>query len=386
MQYIDAKDVRVTKSTKLGKQRKLTTTDVRVLEALALYDPRNKSKVAAHLNMPRETLCHRIKYLRSHFSLYLQANLYHTNIGLRKAMVFVESKSGYEELVSRCLKSNDYWLYVTQCIGSPKCLATYGIPAGKEEEFDEFLNKLREADPIRCVDFFWSTCIHNVNTTSVWFDETSEKWTFPWNSWLEEISTCHRELPYTLKEPEGYFQKADWIDIMILKELEKSYVVKLTELARKLGTSKQLIEYHLKNHIVREQMLEGPQILAAHYKDLWPETCLFMFTFKDYSSFSKFAGSLMNKPFVRALGKVYHQNQLFARIYLPREELRNFAEALSKLVRTEFLDTYEYFIEDATTTMRQTISYEFFKDNKWEYDHLKHLDMLASTLQQDIVD
>jgi hypothetical protein len=88
----------------------------------------------------------------------------------------------------------------------------------------------------------------------------------------------------------------------------------------------------------------------------------------------------MNKPFVRALGKVYNKNQLFARIYLPRQELGNFIGALSKLVRMGFLETYEYLIEDSTRIRRQTISYEFFRGNIWEYNHQKHLENLLSTV------
>jgi DNA-binding Lrp family transcriptional regulator len=374
--------------TKLGKKEKetnLKSVDVKVLEGLGLYDPRNKTKLAAQLNMSRETLSYRIKCLRSHFSLYLQANLYHTNIGLRKAMAFAESKPGYEELLVQCLKSNDYWLYVSQCIGASKCLATYGIPAGKEPEFEGFLAKLGESEQVSDVSFFWSTCIHNVNATTTWFDKTSEKWMFPWDSWLKEISTSNRELPYTLKEPEGYFQKADWVDIMILKELEKNYAITFEAIAKQLNTSKQRIKYHFKNHIVKKRMLEGPQILAAHYSGLSPETCFFIFTFKSFKDFSRFATSLLNKPFVRAMGKVYHKDQLFARLYLPRQELRNFIEALSKLVRTRFIETYQYVIEDPAKVERQTISYEFFKDGNWRYDHQKHLEKLQSAIEESVI-
>lgn len=372
----------MTELTRSGKKNKLHNVDIRILEALALYDPRNQTKLALHLKMPRETLRHRIKRLHTHFSLYLQGNIYHTNIGLRKAMVLAQSKPGYEELLYHCLKSNDYWLYVSQCLGTPKCLATYGIPAGKEKEFEEFISKLGELDQICYVNFFWSTCIHNVNTTSTWFDNVSEEWTFPWDSWLKEVQTNHGELPYMLKESQGYVQKADWIDIMILKELEKNCTIKLEEIAKMLNISSQRVKYHFENHVIKEQMFEGSQILAEHYKGLSPDTYFFIFTFKNHENFTKFTHSLMNKPFARAMGKVYGKNQLFVRIYLPRQQLRNFIEALSRLVRIGFLETYEYVIEDLARTQRQTISYEFFKDNKWEYYHKKYLEKLQSTVEQ----
>mgnify|MGYP001147730301 CR=1 FL=1 len=364
------------------KGGKLDKVDVKILEGLALYDHRNKTKLAAHLHMSRKTLSYRINRLRSHFSLHIQGNIYHTNIGLRKAFIIAKSKPGYEELLHQCLKCNDYWLYVSRCIGVPACIATYGIPAGKESEFQDFINKLAEFDLVSDVDFFWSTSIHTVNATGKWFDETSEEWIFSWNSWLKEVQMEHGALPYTLKEPKEYIQKADWIDIMILKELEKNSTIKLKEIAKKLGTTLELIRYHYRNHVIKKQMFEGPQILADHYKGLFPDTCFFIFTFKNHENFTKFAGSLMDKPFVRAIGKVYGKNQLFVRIYLSRQQTKFFLDALSKLVRTGFLETYEYMIEDSTRTQRQTISYEFFKNNTWEYDHKKYVKRLQSAIKQ----
>jgi hypothetical protein len=297
-------------------------------------------------------------------------------------MVFAESKPGYEDFVYRCLKCNDYWLYVSRCISAPECLATYGIPAGKEGQFENFIDDLRELRHVSSISFFWSTCIHNVNTTSTWFDDASENWIFPWDSWLKEIQTCEGDLPYTLVEPDGYVQKADWIDIMILKELERDFTIQLQEIAKKLNMSKQRVKYHLESHVIKKQMLEGHQILADHYRGLSPETYFFIFIFKNHGNFSKFACSLMNKPFVRAMGKVFKMNQLFVRIYLPREQLGNFTDAVSKLVRTGFLETYQYVIEDTTQTQRQSISYEYFKDKNWQYDSEKYSAKLQSIISE----
>jgi DNA-binding Lrp family transcriptional regulator len=366
------------KQVKQTMQKKLRTIDVLVLEGLALHGPRNISRLANQLNISPGALRHRIRKLRSHFSLDFTGSLYHTNIGLRKVVVFVESKPGYEEILYQCLKSNDYWLYVSQCIGSPECLAIYGIPAGKEREFENFLSELEELDVACNVEFFWSTSFQNINTTSMWFDKTREEWVFPWDSWLQEALTKKGELPYTLKDPLTYSQMADWIDIMILKELERDYTIKLKEIAKKLGISLQRLRYHFRNHIIEMKMLEGHQIVAKHYEGLSPDTYYFRFVFKNHENFTKFACSLMDKPFVRVMGKVYGKNELFVQVYLPRQELRNFIERLSELIKAGFLETYEYVIQDLTKTERQSISYEFFKDNDWIYEHKKHLERLQS--------
>ncbi len=364
------------------KEKKLRNIDVKTLQGLAEHNPRNRSETAIKLGMPRETLRYRINYLRSHFSLQLQGNVYHTSIGLRKAIVRSQSKAGYEDVLYDLMKSNDYWLYVSQFISAPACLGMYAIPSEKEKEFEDFVEQIRTSDLVKDVTFSWSTCIHTVNATGTWFDRRNEEWVFPWNSWLDEVQTAKGELPYTLKESDGYPQMADRIDIIILKELEKNCATKMVDIADMLNMSLQRVRYHFVTHIAKKQMFEGPQILADHYKGLDPDTYFFLFSFNDYSNFKKFALSLLDKPFVRSMGKMYQRNDLFAQIYLPRKQLRSFLEALSKLVRNGFLETYDYLIQDLTRSERQTIPYEFFKNNRWEYDGQKYTRKLEKTIEQ----
>lgn len=370
------------KRIRYSKEKKLRGRDVAILEGLALYNPRNMSDLATKLKMPRPSLRYRIKNLHSNFSLNLYGNIYHTFIGLRKVVVSVDAKPGYEELLYECLKTNDYWLYVSQCIGTLRCLAVYGVPAGREKAFEGFLSQFQEMDLVHNISFFWSTCVQTINATGTWFDKTSGEWIFPWDSWVEEVQNTRGELPYTLKEPDAYIQKADWLDIMILKELEKDSTIKLTEIAKKLGTSLERVIYHFKNHVIEKGMFEGCQVIAEHYKNLYADSYFFQFYFKNREDLTKFACSLMYKPFARYMGKEYGKNRLFAQIYLPKEQLINFQKAISKLIRTGLLDTYEYVIQDMTRTERQTISYEFFKGKNWEYDDKKYVEKLRSTIRR----
>jgi DNA-binding Lrp family transcriptional regulator len=261
-------------------------------------------------------------------------------------------------------------------------LAVYGIPAGQEKAFETYLDRLRESGPVRNISFFWSTCVQTINATGAWFDKTSEEWSFPWDSWVEEVQKTQADLPYTLKEPDAYIQKADWLDIMILKELEKNSTIKLIKIARKLDTSLERVMYHFKNHVLKEGMFEGYQIVAEHYKNCCAESHFFQFYFRNLENLRKFACSLMNKPFARFMGKEYGNNRLFAQIYLPKEQLSKFMRANSKLVREGLLENYEFTTQDMAKTQRQTISFEFFKDGDWEYDNEKYVDKLRVTVEQ----
>jgi len=91
---------------------------------------------------------------------------------------------------------------------------------------------------------------------------------------------------------------------------------------------------------------------------------------------AKFALSLEHKPFVRSISKIFGKNALFVHIYLPRGEFRGFTDSLSKLIRNGQLKSYDYVVEDSSRRELQTISYEFFKDKSWIYDHKEHMKRL----------
>ena len=369
------------KSSNCTKLKKLSAQDVAILEGMALYDPRNISDLAITLRIPRPSLRYRIKKLHSNFSLGIFGNIYHTFIGLRKSVVLVDAKPGYEDMLYESMKTNDYWLYLSQCIGSHKIVAIYGIPLEKEKAFERYIGKLGGSNFVRNTSFLWTTCIQVINTTGDWFNKSSCKWSFPWQSWKKEILGNKGDLPYTLKEPDAYLQKADWLDIMILKELEKDSTIRMAQIAKKFNTSLERVMYHYKNHVIGKGMFEGYQVIAEHYKGLFADSYFFQFYFTNRENLTKLANSFMYKPFVRYMGKEYEKNRLFAQIYLPREQLTNFIAILSELVRTGFLETYDYAIQDLARTQRQTISYEFFKNNAWQYDENKYTKKLDSMLK-----
>ena len=104
----------------------------------------------------------------------------------------------------------------------------------------------------------------------------------------------------------------------------------------------------------------------------------FTFKFSDKQKMSKFARSLLNKPFVLILGKILNENSLISQIYLPRQELRNFIDALSSLARAHLLESYDYVLQDLRVGKwsRETIPYQLFKNGAWIYNHSQYVQAL----------
>jgi len=353
--------------------------DIKILEQLDKYGPRNISNIARKLGIPIETTRKKVKRLISQFSITFHANVYHTNLGLKKAFVFADALLGYEELLFRCLKANDFWLYVGRYYG--RCegfYGIYGVPKEHTQEFEEFVHQLEEVELAKNVRLFWSTCLHSVNLTKNWFDPKSKAWIFHWEKWMEEIPSMETKLPYTLVEPEDFPVKADYIDARILAKLEINSTTSFREIAKVLNMTSEAVAYHYKHHILKRGLLEKSQVFFPRFDKTTSDFSVFIFRFDEKDKMAQFALSLLNKPFVYALGKILNENALIAHVYLPRKEFRRFIYSLSELIKRGRLQTYEYVIEDFDVNNAQTISYEYFKDGSWIYDHKKHMESLQN--------
>ena len=356
--------------------RQLDSLDIKILEALGIYGPRNISKLAKRINVPTPTVRDRVRDLKSHFSLFLRTSTYHTFIGLKKAFVFARAAPGCERLLWESMKADGYWLYLTARYDIAESFyGIYGIPINHTEEFKQFVERIKKIGTAQSTHLYWSTCIHTLNLTDDWYNHESGRWIFEWNKWIETIESQGTSLPYTLVESQSYPQKADRIDIIILKELEKNAECKLHDIARLLDVSPQTVQYHFKNHVIAKDLIEGYQVFLPHFEAPSDSYC-FRFDFHDKEIMARFALSLKGKPFVRSIGKIFGKHALFVHIYLPREEFRGFTDSLSKLIRNGQLKSYDYIIEDPSRRQIQTISYELFKEQSWIYDHRKHMEKL----------
>lgn len=357
-------------------RKQLDYFDITILEALGVYGPRNIAMIARKLGEPVQTVRDRIERLKSHFSLYFKVNIYHTNIGLKKAFVFAKAKPSCKNLLLECLKAEGYWLYLAACYNKPESYyGIYGIPVDHTLEFEQFLREIEKLNVAENIDLYWSTSIHTVNLTRKWFDYKSDTWVFRWDAWIREIQSQRTQLPYTLVEQENYPQKADGIDILILKELEKDATKKLRDLAKTLNLSPKKMQYHYAKHVIGKGLIEGFGVYLGYLYRASDIFCL-RFDFHTEKDMAKFAVSLKDKPFVLGIGKIFGENGLLVQIYLPRKEFSGFTDSLSKLIRKGLLKSYDYVIEDQSRKQGQTISYEFFKDKSWIYDHKEHMKKL----------
>lgn len=363
----------------------LDELDIRILEVLWEVGPRNLSKVARIVGVPRKTLEFRIKRMRSDpiFFLRMHTSVYHTNLGLKKAVVVAEAKSGMEQLLYECLLINEFWLYVCRSYGMGEgCTAIYAIPVENCDKFEQFIDEVKRLGVATDAQIYWSTCFQGGRITTEWFDNCKKKWIFRWDDWIKEVQSQPTDLPYTLIEPSSYTNYADEIDVKILEKLEEDATRNLSEIARSLGISRQLAKYHYEKHLIGKKLIEGYEIFVMRYGSYPSVMVLFIIFFPNYENFAKFTRSLLNKFFVITMGKIIGENGLLVEVFLPIEEFRRFVDALSELAQVKFIQSYKYVIQDLRIRRRQTIWPRLYSNNSWVYDHKKYMNCLKQKISQ----
>jgi DNA-binding Lrp family transcriptional regulator len=362
----------------------LTAIDVKILQALGEVGPRNLTKVARTVGLSRTALEFRIRRMRSdpQFFLRMYTSVYHTNLGLKKAVVIMEAEPGKEQLLFDCLQVNGFWLYVCRSYGVGEgCTAIYAIPVEYCSEFEQFIHEMMRLGVARDARIYWSTCFQGGRITSDWFDSSKQGWVFRWNDWMKEMQTPASVLPYTLMEPKEYRNYADELDVKMLEKLEEDATRSLKEISETLGISRQLACHRYKKHLIGKNLIEGYEVFVMRYGSSPSIMVLFIIDFHEYEAFAKFARSLLDKFFVITMGKILGENALLVEVFLPTEEFRKFIDALSLMAKMKLLRSYKYAIQDLRIRCRQTISPPLFKGNSWIYDYKNHMEMLEQKTQ-----
>lgn len=363
--------------------KRIDETDVKILEGLSQLGPRNLTLIAKHLDMPLATLRYRVIRMLDNSLLFLHLNPYHTYMGLKKAVVFVEAIPGYEDVLYDCLGVNDFWIFLCRIYGPYEGWGgVWTIPKENDRDFEYFLQSLIDSGVAMSFEVNWTTCREGIPVKSRWFNIEENAWTFNWKEWVNEVETIEGKLPWTLIEPADWPIKVDYEDLLIIKELEMDGRKTLTDISKKLGISVEKLKYHFREHVSKRGLMEGYEIDIARFPLLFSNYLFFRFEFDSYDKFVRFTTSLHDKPFPLNLGKVLGENALISQIYLPVREFRKFIDTLSELIKLGLLKTYQYFIQDVNKTWRETIPYEHFKDGKWNYDGKKHLEELGKILNK----
>jgi DNA-binding Lrp family transcriptional regulator len=187
-------------------------------------------------------------------------------------------------------------------------------------------------------------------------------------------------LPQRLVDPESYKVEVDYLDLLILKELEKDGFIDFTQLSKVVNLTPQAVRYRYYQHVVGRNLITGYEVAVFPYPLQVSDLCAFVLSFPGQETLAKFANSLVDKPFVLSYAKVIGKNSLLVHFYIPKIEFSNFMESLNRLTVEEIIRDFYYVSIDVKSFKRQTVSYDYFRDGKWEYNQAEEIKKLTEMM------
>jgi len=319
----------------------------------------------------------RVKKLMKEGLLETRTNLDYSRLGLMKAVLIAESKPGQKKKLRQVIDNLDYWTYLVRCYGKyDGYYAIFAFPSAHKKELEEYLDIAAELKYLSRYIIYWTTNFTEVAPNFDWFDFKSKSWNFQWKHWIEEIQNASEKLAKELMDPESYPIRADETDVFILKELEKDGTAKFTELAEVANMTPQGVRYRYNKHIVGRDLLTDYEVATLPYPLPTSEMCSFIIDFEKEEKLAKFVNSLQRKPFIFSYAKAIGRNSIVVHTYTPKTEFSKFLDSMNRVTEKKLTRSFLYVTLDGASSQRQTISYEFFRENQWAYPHEEKLEML----------
>jgi len=363
--------------------RMLDSTNARILEGLSKHGPRNFLALAKSIGLPHTTVTFRIRKMMKKGFLKIRTDLDYSKLGLMKAVLIAESRLGQEKKLQQVIDNLGYWTYMTRCYGKyDGYYTTFAFPAEYKKEMEEYLDKAAQLKAFSRYVFHHTTNFIEVAPNFDWFDFQSKSWNFQWTSWIEEVQRASEKLPPKLVEPKTYPIRVDETDILILKELEKDGTTKFTKLAEVANITSQGVRYRYYRHIVGRGLIVDYEVATLPYPIPTSDMCSFIVDFENEEKLAKFVNSLQNKPFVFNYEKAIGQPSLVFHTYTPKTEFSRFIDSLNRLTEKKLIKSFLYVTLDVASFRRQTISYEFFKENKWTFNSEEKLRRLEELMEK----
>jgi len=358
----------------------LDPVNAKIIEALGKNDPRNLSALAKKIGLPPTTVAFRVKKLMKEGLLKVRAKVNSHKLGLMKAVLIADTNHGHIEALLKAVENVDYWTYTARCYGKFNGIyAVFSFPFEQRAELEEYLERAKQVGAISDYVLLWTANIFEVALNFDWFNFKRKAWNFAWQNWLDEILNSSADSPERLADPKSYEIQADYTDLLILKELEKDGLQDFTKLSKVAKITPQAVRHRFYHHVMKRDLITQYELAIFPYPLQVSDLCAFVFDFANEQALTKFANSLVDKPFVMSYAKVIGRNSLVVHFYIPKVEFSSFVESLDHLAVKRLIEDFFYVSLDVASFKRQTVSYELFQDGKWTYKASEKVEKLAKT-------
>ncbi len=210
-------------------------------------------EISRRLGQFKESVRYRYKEKIVNRGFAVQAAVDHERLGLKRLMIIAEVAEPCREYAQAILAAMHELCYVvgfTRTLVDSEHIINLSVPVDHVGEVREFFNSLREKQmfsKLEVLEFDW---LRNSPMKPEHYDFDTGRWDFDWQKGGSEDFKAATYQPSN----QGRF---DFVDLLIIKELQIDANKSLKEISDKLGINYKKLAWHHTTHVLGRKMISG---------------------------------------------------------------------------------------------------------------------------------
>jgi len=338
--------------------------EARIIRAIQKVGPKNVSLLSRLTGAHAETIRYKVKKQFARLGFRIHAELDYRKLGLSLHWGTFKFSPKFRDSareIFKVLNQVGYLTYYAKIVPQGHYVVLFALPIGLTEDYRGFLRGARETGILEDFSLEEVLVSRHTSMNPKYFNFQSGRWDIDW-------SKVKLDEPRPLKrETRPVEAIVDYIDLLLVKELEIDALQHIVGIARKLKLHQKTLEYHYRTHIQKQKLI--PTYIVRWMRDVERRLAHSMLvarlTFKGLGAeaFLTTQGAISKIPFLWA-EELLKDGTYIATLCVPVVETLTTFEYLNSQV-PDLKDFVEVgFIEPRGASLF-TIPYHMF-DGKWK--------------------
>ncbi|MBI3840756.1 MAG: hypothetical protein HY297_02175 [Thaumarchaeota archaeon] len=210
-------------------------------------------EISRRLGQFKESVRYRYKEKIVAKGIAVQAAVDHERLGLRRIVMVVEFNEAYKnyaQAIFAAMNEVSYVVGFAKALVGGQYIVGASVPAGLVEEVKGFFLSLRDRGMFSSVEVFEFDWFRSVPMRAEFYDFDTGRWDFEWQG---PASQDFQGAGYAPSAP----AKFDYVDLLIIKELQMDANKSLKEISDKLGINYKKLAWHHATHVSARKLLRG---------------------------------------------------------------------------------------------------------------------------------
>lgn len=228
--------------------------EARIISAISSVGPRNVAAISRATGAHPETVRYQIKKRLGKLGFRFHADVDYSKLGLQQywgSFRFDPKHRGDASGFFTALNQFGYLTYFAKIVPQGYHVARFALPPGAVTEYRDLLTDLQKDNVLSEFSLDEALASSHRPMNPRFFNFRSGRWEIEWEKVREEEAVQLRPERTPPKED------ADYIDMLIIKELQKDALSHVAGMARRLGVGEKTLEYHYRAHVVEKGLIRG---------------------------------------------------------------------------------------------------------------------------------